>query len=254
MWKWRVERIHPKTIVMIEYDDVTGRAMAKMNADIAIKFPGVKVTQLYLPHGAPDATPIATKIKSLNPDFLYIGSVMGGAEIFRLVKAVHETGWKGHLESTYISVALPEIVEKLGKEVVEGAETEQIKDPSEFTWAPKLLLELRKNYEKKYGVWENDAIGWTGGWYVFQALVKKAGSLDPDVLMDARDGLEFDCLWGRGKLVPRLDMNNSRYVEAVYPKYMGVIKDGKLVHLGTLTVESTLKAAEELYGMPVLPR
>jgi len=254
MWKFRVERYEPKTVVMVEYDDVTGRAMAKMNADIVAKFPAVKLTQLYLPHGAPDATPIATKIKSVNPNLLYIGSVMGGAEIFRLVKAIHEIGWKGGLDSTYLPVALPEIVEKLGKQVVEGATTEQIKDPTEFSWCPKLLLEHRKNYEKKYGVWENDAIGWTGGWYVFQALVKKAHSLDPDVLMDAREGLEFDCLWGRGKLVPRPDMRNPRHVEAVYPKYTGVIKDGKLVHLRTLTVESTLKAAEELYGIPVLPR
>ena len=252
-WKWHIERIRPRNVVMVEYDDVTGRAMAKMHAAIVAKFPGVELTSLYMPHGAPDVTPIATKIKSANPDFVYIGSVMGGAELFRLVKAIHETGWKGNVDSTYLAVALPEIVEKLGKQVVEG-NTVGITDPSQFSWAPKLLLEHRKNYEKKYGVWENDAIGWTGGWYVFQALVKKADSLDPDVLMDAREGLEFDMLWGRAKLVPRLDMKNPRYIENIYPTYRGVIKDGKVVLLVTFTVESVLKAAEEFYGMPVLPR
>jgi len=253
LWKWHIERLHPKTVVMIEYDDVTGRAMAKMHAGIVAKFPGVELTSLYLPHGASDVTPIATKIKSVNPGFLFIGSVMGGAELFRLVKAIHETGWKGPTESTYLGVALPEIVEKLGKQAVEGATT-SITDPSEFSWCPKLLLEHRRNYEKKYGVWENDAIGWMTGWYVFLALVKKAGSLDPDVLMNAREGLEFDCLWGRGKLVPRLDVKNLRYVETIYPTYRGVIKDGKVVHLLTITVQSALKGAEDRYGIPIPTR
>jgi hypothetical protein len=54
--------------------------------------------------------------------------------------------------------------------------------------------------------------------------------------------------------VPRLDMNNPRYIENIYPTYRGIIKDGKVVLLVTYTVESVLKNAEEFYGKPVLPR
>jgi branched-chain amino acid transport system substrate-binding protein len=241
-----------KTVVVVETDDPTGHAFAPYS-EKAWPMGGVEVAAtLYVPMGATDLTPVATKIKSLDPDVVFLDCVVASEDVFRIVKAVWESGWKGVMYSHYAQTVVPDLVNSLGKETVEGLLL-TVTDPSLFPEASPMLKEFREAYEKRYGVWETDYLEFCGGWYCLMESIKRADSLDPDDLMAVREGLEYDFPFGHAKLLPRPDVNNPNYIDCAYPRYIGEVVDGKIILKATISADELIEAAERYLGTSLLP-
>jgi len=246
-WDHFVAQGLPKTVVTIAPDDITGRGSTAM---LKIKYgnAGIELLdELYWKRGATDYTPFATKIKSINPGWVDTGPTPAGAPTLLTAKALYEVGYEGGLIFNNMAETWREIVEKVGVESIEGA-VGGFKDPREYR-TEKWVLELCDAYEKKYGVWETDAVNWIAGWFVFIEAVKKADSLDVDDLVKAMDGLEVDCLDFPRKFMARPDLNNPRTCDAVAEQAPGIIKDGKFVIMKRISIDENFEATIKLRGL-----
>ncbi len=243
----------PMTVAFIQPDDITGRGSTKKQTRLYNNL-GVKIKDtLFYKRGTTDYTPFATKIKSINPGFVDTGTTRGGAPTLLLAKALYEVGYKGSILFNNMAGTWKEIVAKVGPESIEGA-VGGFKDPREYR-KEKWVLELCDAYEKKYGIWETDAVNWITGWFAFVAAVKKANSLDPDDLTRALDGLEFDALDYKRRFVSRPDRKNPRTCDSVGEQVPGIIKNGKFQVIKIMSVdenyEKTIKAfgLQKVYGL-----
>ncbi|MBW1799761.1 MAG: ABC transporter substrate-binding protein [Deltaproteobacteria bacterium] len=237
----------PMTVVMINPDDRTGRGATKKNTRF-FKQMGVKILDtLFWKRGTSDYTPFATKIKSKNPGFVDTGTTPSGAPTVLIAKALYDVGYKGGGIFNNMSDSWKEIVQKLGPEVIEGA-CGGFKDPRDYR-KEKWVLELCDAYERKYGVWETDAINWIGGWFVLMDAVKKADSLDVDVLAKTLQGVEYDTIYARGKFVARPDKKNPRKCDSVGEQIPGIIKNGKFQVIKIMSYDENYRLTVKSYGM-----
>ena len=237
----------PMTVVMINPDDVTGRGATKKN-EMLYNNVGVKILdQLFWKRGTTDYTPFATKIKSLNPGFVDTGTAPGGAPTLLLAKALYDVGYKGGKIFNNMADTWKEIVDKVGPEAIEGS-VGGFKDPRQYR-SEKWVLELCDAYEKKYGIWETDAVNWIGGWFALMSAVKKADSLDPDDLVKALNGMEFSTFYCNSKFVARPDMNNPRTCDSVGEQIFGVVKKGKFTVLPIMSIDENYKKTIVSYSL-----
>ena len=237
----------PSTVVFINPDDITGRGATKKNT-LLYKNLGVEIQDtLFYKRGTTDYTPFATKIKSLNPGFVDTGTTRGGAPTLLLAKALYDVGYKGGILFNNMADTWKEIVDKVGPKAIEGA-VGGFKDPREYR-KEKWVLELCDAYEKKYGIWETDAVNWVTGWVAFMAAVKKADSLDTDDLVKALDGLEFDALDYKRKFVSRPDLDNPRTCDSVGEQVPGIVKKGKFQVIRLMSIDENYKKTIESFGM-----
>lgn len=238
----------PMTLVMINPDDVTGRGATKKNT-LFYKNLGVKILDtLFWKRGTTDYTPFATKIKSLNPGFVDTGTTPAGAPSLLLAKALYEVGYKGGKIFNNIAGTWKEIIDKVGPEAIEGAVC-GFKDPRQYRTDKKWVLELCDAYEKKYGVWETDAVNWIAGWFVFMAAVNKANSLDVDDLAKALDGLEVECLDCKRRFVARPDKKNPRTCDSVPQQMPGVVKNGKFQLMKIMSIDENYEKTIKAFGL-----
>jgi ABC-type branched-subunit amino acid transport system substrate-binding protein len=237
----------PMTAVIINPDDVTGRGAAEKNA-LIFKNLGVRVLDnLFYKRDTTDYTPYATKIKSLNPGYVDTGTSPGGAPTLLLAKALYDVGYQGGKIFNNMADTWKDVVEKVGPQAIEGA-LGLFKDPRQYR-KEKWVLELCDAYEKKYGLWETDAVNWIAGWFIFTAAVQKANSLEVEDLVRAMNGLEVDTLDARRRFVARPDKNNPRTCDAV-PEYMtGIVKDGKFQLLKALSIEDNYTMTIKAFGL-----
>ena len=237
----------PMTAVIINPDDVTGRGAAEKNA-LIFKNLGVRVLDnLFYKRDTTDYTPYATKIKSLNPGYVDTGTSPGGAPTLLLAKALYDVGYQGGKIFNNMAETWKDVVEKVGPQAIEGA-LGLFKDPRQYR-KEKWVLELCDAYEKKYGVWETDAVNWIAGWFIFTAAVQKANSLEVEDLVKAMNGLEVDTLDAKRRFVARPDKNNPRTCDAV-PEYMtGIVKAGKFQLLKALSIEDNYTMTIKAFGL-----
>lgn len=237
----------PMAVVTINPDDVTGRGGAE-KAALMYKNLGVKVLDnLFYKRDTTDYTPFATKIKSLNPGYVDTGTTNAGAPTLLIAKALHDVGYRGGKIFNNMAETWREIVEKFGPEMIEGS-VGLFKDPRQYR-KEKWSLELCDAYEKKYGLWETDAVNWITGWFSLMAAIKKADSVEVEDLVKALNGLEFDALDARRRFVARPDKNNTRMCDAV-PEYMtGIVKDGKFQLLRALSIEENYSMTIKAFGL-----
>ena len=235
------------TAVIINPDDVTGRGAAEKNA-LIFKNLGVRVLDnLFYKRDTTDYTPYATKIKSLNPGYVDTGTSPGGAPTLLLAKALYDVGYQGGKIFNNMAETWKDVVEKVGPQAIEGA-LGLFKDPRQYR-KEKWVLELCDAYEKKYGVWETDAVNWIAGWFIFTAAVQKANSLEVEDLVKAMNGLEVDTLDAKRRFVARPDKNNPRTCDAV-PEYMtGIVKAGKFQLLKALSIEDNYTMTIKAFGL-----
>jgi len=221
-----------KSVVVITYDDETGRALAPYMG-LAYSLNGIKPVQsLFFARGQTDFSSIASKVLELNPDMVHLFGLMSGADYVQPIKALREVGYTKDIFGCYLTQAdVNDTVAKVGKAGVEGIMCE-ITDPtfSGIANQPPAAVELRKNYEKYYGTWETDGVQWAGCWYTFLAAVQKAGSLNPDKVMAAIDkDLVVQTPIGAAKFFRRPDLGNNRYCDYATVVRFGVVKDGQIV-------------------------
>jgi ABC-type branched-subunit amino acid transport system substrate-binding protein len=237
----------PATAVVINPDDVTGRGAAE-KAVLMYKNLGVKVLDnLFYKRDTTDYTPFATKIKSLNPGYVDTGSTNAGAPTLLIAKALYDVGYRGGKIFNNVAETWREVVEKFGPEMIEGS-LGLFKDPRQYR-KEKWVLELCDAYEKKYGLWETDAVNWITGWFSLMAAIKKADSVEVEDLVKALNGLEFDALDARRRFVARPDKNNPRTCDAVPEYATGVVKDGKFQLLKMLSIEENYSMSIRAFGL-----
>jgi ABC-type branched-subunit amino acid transport system substrate-binding protein len=237
----------PMTTVLINPDDVTGRGGAEKYTN-TYKNLGVKVLDtLYYKRDTTDYTPFATKIKSLNPGFVDTGTTNAGAPTLLLAKALYEVGFKGGNIFNNMMETWKEIIEKVGPEAIEGA-VGGFKDPRQYR-KEKWVLDLCDAYEKKYGVWETDAVNWVAGWFVLTTAIKKADSLEVEDLTKALHGLEVSALDARHRFAARPDKNNPRTCDAITETMPGVVKNGKFQIVKVLSIDESYALTIKSYGL-----
>ena len=237
----------PMTTVLINPDDVTGRGGAEKYMN-TYKNLGVKVLDsLFYKRDTTDYTPFATKIKSLNPGFVDTGTTNAGAPTLLLAKALYEVGFKGGKIFNTMMETWKEIIEKVGPEAIEGS-VGGIKDPRQYR-TEKWVLDLCDAYEKKYGIWETDAVNWIAGWFILTAAIKKADSLEVDDLTKALHGLEVNALDARHRFAARPDKNNPRTCDAISETMPGVVKNGKYQIMKVLSIDESYALTIKSYGL-----
>ena len=237
----------PMTVVLINPDDITGRGATKMNT-MFYKNMGVKILNtLFYKRGTTDYTPFATKIKSFNPGFVDTGATRGGAPTLLIAKALYDVGYKGGTIFNNMADTWQEIVAKVGPDAIEGA-VGGFKDPRQYR-TEKWAQELCDAYEKKYGVWETDAVNWISGWFVLMTAIKKADSLEYDDLKKALNGLEYSSLYSNARFVARPDRKNPRTCDSVSEQFPGIVKDGKFQLIRTMPIDENYEKTIKSYKM-----
>lgn len=234
-----------KTCVIISIDDETGEALSAMDTKNAKPFGFEVIDILLFPRGTTDFSPIATKVKTLNPDLVSSPGLGGGTMVGLLMKSLHEAGWKGvHFSNGTFNIG--EIKSVATDEQIEGAmsvfQVPDLPDP------PPLAVLVKKLYTEKYGEWVPLGTGWMCCWYSFVAAVQKADSLDPDDLVAAQEGLEYDTPIGLAAAVMRPDLGSYRYCDRVIDIWFGQIKNGEFVPIYNVSLDEAVKACETVLG------
>ena len=252
-----------KTIVQVKSDDMLGHVFAGL-LESSAKAVGLEVLPtVYYDPATSDYGPIATKVKSLNPDCV---SVMY-ASMLQIVPALKDAGWKGFMElSMPIESYLPEMITKVGKEYMEGAEG-VIQDPAGYQKDPKMLA-LMDAYAKEYGKFEIDDTLFMSRWFVLEDAINATQSVDPDVLKKYLENSPpaVRTMCGFTQLMARPDKKNYRTIDGAMGHAIGIVKDGKWVpfiqgavkdmYLYTIKIlkwEDTYKKYWEEYGYPTFP-
>jgi branched-chain amino acid transport system substrate-binding protein len=238
-----------KTSVSLNVDDATGHARAELDKR-SIPSTGVKITDyLFHQRGIVDFGPLATRIKSLNPDILWMGTT-SGEDITKLVVALHDVGYKGRIDSlnTHAGV-IKDIVAKIGPEYLEGM-MGAFYDARQYQKDPEMVKYL-KAYEKEYGEFNVEGCNWVQAWFAFKGAVEATQNLDVDVLANylANSPAPVKTLCGWRTSIARPDLGNLRTVAAANSIWLGIIKAGKLGPYMPVGSEQMYKGFIEGYGM-----
>ncbi len=258
-----------RTALVCTIDNDNGRFTAK-NYGEAHQLAGLKeLPPILFSQDTVDYGPIATKIKSLNPNMVDFG-INTGVQIINLLTALKDAGWKGFMApgTNLPSDVIASIAAKVGP-YFDGAETIFL-DPRDMpdVAANPQMKALMDRYIKEYGSFVPDGCFWTGGWFILMDAIKATQSVDTTVLKDylgkgPKASLTFG---GYNQLFARPDLKQYRTVDAAPGTGRGVIKGGKLVYLEQTTVKdqylSTIKLHNlvdvyqqywDKYGKPTFP-
>jgi branched-chain amino acid transport system substrate-binding protein len=235
-----------KSGVIIEPDDESGRAVGEREKGACQRLFGQDVEIIYTKRGVKDYSPLALKIKSRDPDFVNFSAMGQGPGAVLIAKALHEAGYRGQIRASLGASAAKQAIDTGRPELFAGAyvgygDVSAVPNPS-----PQILA-FRKAYEAKYGVWEYDYVPWVD-WQLMIEGLKKAGSLDPDKVVAAIEGMELQTLSGYLKMVPRPDLKQTRAVDCVRSRQIGQVRGKEIIHLGEMRVEDQLKWAEKVCG------
>jgi branched-chain amino acid transport system substrate-binding protein len=236
-----------KTMVNLSPDDDTGKSLSADHAKIATAL-GIQVLdKIYYPRSTNDFAPFATKIMSLKPDIMDYPGTLAGTQFGLQFKALYEAGFKG----AHISPMPPSMSEVLAvtpKESMEGLisvlPSTEIPDPS------PMAKEYKAAWTAKYGEWSTVSLTWIPAFYCFVEAVKKADSLDPEVICNylSTNGLEWESPNGKAMLVKRPDLGNPRFCDTVASLDFGIYKNGKYEYAGTVSAADALKANQDAFG------
>ena len=217
-----------KTVVYTTSDDVTGHSMSDKD-NISIPKFGMKVIQnFFWQQGMVDFGPLATKVKALNPDLVWMGATTG-ENITKQVVALRDAGYKGKffIDNLHAGV-VRDIVSKIGPEYLEGTNC-SFYDVRQYQKDPEIVRYL-KAYEKEYGEFNIEGIHWMAGWFAFKGAVEATQSLDVEVLKKYLDSnpAPVRTLTGWRTAIGRPDLNNLRKISAINSLWRGIMKDGKV--------------------------
>jgi branched-chain amino acid transport system substrate-binding protein len=180
LWRYVKEKYGVKTMVAVGQNDATGKA--DIDDDIqACKELGIKVlkTELF-DLATTDFMPLMTKVVSMNPDAVEIGSAATGYTA-QMAKALHELGYKGIRVSITLSGEADIMVPIIGKAPCEGLVSQNIDFSSQD--ATPWMREFYQRYVGKYG----KPFGAAAAWVYFPVIwlkeaIEATGSFDTDIL------------------------------------------------------------------------
>jgi len=236
-----------KSVVILSPDDETGKASAANDAKTCKAMGITVIDSLFYPRATTDFAPFATKVTTLKPDLVDYAGSAPGTQLGLQFRALYEAGYKGnHIAS--IIPTMQEVLSVAPKEALEGV---LVRMPATDIPSPSPVAKnFKEAYMNKFGTWSIDSLSWIPAWYAFVAAVKKANTLDTEILanMLSTQGLTWDCPTFEGSLVKRPDLGNTNYCDVVGTCYFGQIKDGKIVYTGTVSIDDGIAACEQALG------
>jgi urea transport system substrate-binding protein len=202
-----------KTYFLIGSDYAFGRGMLEFTRSYVESNGGTIVGEEYLPMDGSDWTAIISKLKAANPDAL-ITSTAGGAPNVTLTKQLRAAG----VNIPYGNLAVDEGTAKsMGADAagifIAASYITGIDSPENKTFLAAM--------EKKFGAdleTPNDlSVPQYEAVYLYKAAVEKAGSTDPEPVIDALDEVSFT--GPRGSIT----MNKQRH--APLTMYLGQVQE-----------------------------
>jgi ABC-type branched-subunit amino acid transport system substrate-binding protein len=217
-----------KTYVSAKTDTMMGHAADGMlNAAWAMAAPRVKyLSTVFYDPTTVDYAPVATKIKSLNPDVVdcnYAGAT-------GLYNALYDIGFKGIiLLSTVAPDQFNAVLSHCGKAFMEGWEFD-LTDPRMYPDQDPAITALIDAYTKEYGEFQTGGCMWVAYWFIFKDAIEHTQSLDVDVLKAYLDKSvhAVRALTGYCQLFARPDKNNLRTISGEPADFVVIVKDGKM--------------------------
>ena len=199
-----------------------------------------------------DYGPIATKIKSLNPDVVDF-CVSVGDQVVNLVSALKDAGWKGYIfpGAGINPTTFANIIKRVGS-YFDGAEM-LYTDPRGIPIVandPEMKA-LIERYEKEYGEFNTEGCLWLTGWFYLKDAMKATQSVDTTVLKDYLGQGKSNPLSMSGycQLFARPDINQYRTVDGAPASGRAVVKNGKLEYIGQITAKDQYIATIKYHKM-----
>jgi branched-chain amino acid transport system substrate-binding protein len=185
-----------------------------------------------------DFGPIATKIKSLNVDYVDFGVAVGD-QVVNLISALKDAGWKGVIfpGAGINPTTFNNIIKRVGS-YFDGSEM-LYTDPRGIPIVANdpEMKGLMDRYIKEYGEFHTEGCLWLGGWFMLKDALVTAQSVDPTVLKDflAKGERSPLTMSGYCTLFARPEINQFRAVDGSTGAGRGVVKNGKLEYVGQMT-------------------
>jgi ABC-type branched-subunit amino acid transport system substrate-binding protein len=253
-----------KTKVEVKQDNMMGHIFAGLLEPSAKAAGFTILPTVYYDPSTSDFGPIATKVKSLNPDVV---GLMYNENWTAIMASLRDVGWKGFFVlGIPVESSLSAVYTKVGKEYVEGAEG-VVQDPTGYQKDPR-MLSLLDAYAKEYGKLEFDDMLFTSRWFVLEDAINATQSVDPDVLKKYLENSPpaSRTMLGFTQLFARPDKKNYRTTVSAMGHQVGIVKDGNWVAFQAVTVKDmylftikllgwgdTYKKYWEEYGYPTFP-
>jgi branched-chain amino acid transport system substrate-binding protein len=185
-----------------------------------------------------DFGPIATKIKSLNVDYVDFGVAVGD-QVVNLISALKDAGWKGYIfpGAGINPTTFNNIIKRVGA-YFDGSEM-LYTDPRgiPIVAGDPEMKALIDRYTKEYGEFHTEGCLWLTGWFVLKDAMMAAQSVDTTVLKDfiAKGERTPLTMTGYCTLFARPEINQYRAVDGSTGAGRGVVKNGKLEYVGQMT-------------------
>jgi ABC-type branched-subunit amino acid transport system substrate-binding protein len=255
-----------KTYVSAKTDDVMGHATDGMcNATWQVAAPNIKyLGTVFYDATTTDFSPIATKIKSMNPDILDC-NYAGATQLFN---ALYDQGFKGLILPAQVYPDMFEaVLTHCGKDFMEGWQY-FLQDPRMYPNQPAEVMDLLDAYTKEYGDFQTGGCMWVAYWFILKDALDNTQSIDVDVVKKYLDNSNHPVrtLTGYCQLFARPDANNLRTISGEPADFVGTIKDGKEIPVQGIAIKDhylasilsynlvdVYKAYWDKYGYPTFP-
>jgi len=194
-----------------------------------------------------DFSPIATKIKSLNPDLIdcnYAGDP-------RLYKALQDVGFKGIILPSQLNPdQFQAVLTSCGKEFMENW-MYFLPDPRVYPNQPPEIVALMDAYTKEYGEFRTAGCMWVSYWFVLKDAIENTQSVDVEAIKKYLDNQPHPVrhLTGWCKLFARPDKENLRTVTGTPADFVAIVKDGKELPFRNVAVKDHYLASILSYGL-----
>jgi branched-chain amino acid transport system substrate-binding protein len=238
-----------KTYCSAKTDDIMGHATDGMcNSTWKTAAPDIKYldTVFYDP-ATVDFAPVATKIKSLNPDIVDC-NYAGSSSLFN---ALYDVGFKGIILPAQMDPAtFQAVLTHCGKDFMEGWEY-YLQDPRMYPDQDPQMKTWLDAYTKEYGEFQVDGCMWVAYWFIFKDAVDNAKSVDVEKIRAYLDKSDHPVrtLTGWCQLFARPDANNLRTISGEPADFVGRIENGKQIPIGGVAIKDHYLASILSYNL-----
>jgi ABC-type branched-subunit amino acid transport system substrate-binding protein len=194
-----------------------------------------------------DYAPVATKIKSLNPDLIDCNYTTTALQLFI---ALYNAGFKGIILPAQVDPDLfQNIIKTCGKKFMEGWQY-FYQDPRGYQKDPEILA-LIDAYTKEYGEFRTGGCMWVAYWFILKDAIEHTQSVDVETIKAYLDRSDHavKTLTGYCQLFARPDTGNLRTVSGEPADYVAVVKDGKEIPYRNIAVKDHYLASILSYGL-----
>lgn len=240
-----------RTGLFITYDNEQAKVQAAQYG-AAMKLAGLTPLEpIYFLSDTVDFGPLATKIKSMNPDMVELGGA-GGAAAVEIITSLYDSGWKGKISPSSVnSVQLQNMFKKVGN-YIDGMELLYF-DPRGIpvVQSNPEMMEWLDAYQKEYGEFNETGCAWVAGYFVLRDAINKTQSIKVEDLKKYLDHLPtgVPTLTGYTQLFARPDLKNYRTIDGAPGHGIGIVRNGKMEYYKQVTVEDQYIASIMAYGL-----